>query len=160
MRRIAALFLLALAGCATAPAGSPPVGSAASALPAGARPDLSKKWVENGSFRWPPRDGFDGPVTYLVLPEGVLLDRFGSDYGRFFSPKGASFDARALPTVCPDLTYSVFRVTAPLPVRIGAAAPWFDESGGATQVQTDASAAQLLADGTLRRVKAGPAPCK
>ncbi|MFV0302431.1 MAG: TNT domain-containing protein [Paracoccus sp. (in: a-proteobacteria)] len=115
--------------------------------------------MQNGDYRWPPDNGFDAPPTYLVLPAGVLLDRFGSDYGRFFSPKGATFGARALPTVCANLVYSVFRVQAPLPVRIGSAAPWFDEPGGAMQVQTDASAAQLIADGTLRRVDTAASPC-
>lgn len=155
MRHQAILALLFLAGCAGSPGGTTPA-----SLPDGARPDLSPKWVHDGDYRWPPANGFDGPFAYLVLPPGVLLDRFGSDYGRFFSPKGATFDARALPTVCANLTYSVFKVTAPLPVRIGAAAPWFDEPGGATQVQTDASAAQLLADGVIRRVEAKGSPCK
>ena len=48
---------------------------------------------------------------------------------------------------------------SPLPVKIGSAAPWFDEPGGAIQVQTDASAGQLLADGVLRRVTTNASPC-
>ena len=154
MRRLATLAFLVLAACAGT-SGTTPTAT----LPDGARPDLSPKWVDDGDYRWPPDNGFDGPETYLVLPAGVLLDRFGSDYGRFFSPKGATFGARALPTVCADLIYSVFRVQTPLPVKIGSAAPWFDEPGGAIQVQTDASAAQLLADGVLRRVEAKGSPC-
>ena len=155
MQRLAALLLIVLAGCASAPG----AGSPTAALPSGARADLGAKWVEDGTFRWPPHDGFDGSVTYLVLPAGVLLDRFGSDHGRFFSPKGASFGARALPTVCADLVYSVYRVSTPLPVKIGSAAPWFDEPGGAIQVETDATAGQLVADGVLRRVRTDASPC-
>jgi hypothetical protein len=155
MRRLAALLLIVLAGCATTPGTSAPTAT----LPPGARADLGAKWVEDGSFRWPPHDGFDGSVTYLVLPAGVLLDRFGSDHGRFFSPKGATFGARALPTVCADLVYSVYRVSTPLPVKIGSAAPWFDEPGGAIQVETDATAGQLVADGVLRPVKPTGSPC-
>ncbi len=154
MRRLAVLAFILLAGCAGAPGAGP-----TASLPDGARPDLGAKWVRDGDYRWPPDDGFDAPADYLVLPAGVLLDRFGSDHGRFFSPKGATFGARALPTVCADLVYSVFRVQTPLPVKIGSAAPWFDEPGGATQVQTDASAAQLLADGVLRRVTTRTSPC-
>lgn len=153
MRQAIIAFLL-LAGCAGTPGTTPTAG-----LPDGARPDLDPKWVQDGDYRWPPDNGFDGPLTYVVLPAGVLLDRFGSDYGRFFSPKGATFDARALPTVCANLVYSVFRVQSPLPVKIGSAAPWFDEPGGAIQVQTDASAGQLLADGVLRRVTTNASPC-
>jgi len=155
MQRFAALILLVLAGCAGVPDGSPSTAS----LPAGARADLASRWVQDGSYLWPPQNGFDGPVTYLVLPAGVLLDRFGSDHGHFFSPKGAVFDARSLPTVCAELAYSVYRVTAPLPVKMGATVPWFGEPGGAIQVQTDASAAELVGDGVLRRVKATAPPC-
>ena len=154
MRRLAAFVLLVLAGCTSTPGAAPETG-----LPSGARADLSAKWVQEGDFRWPPQNGFDGAVTYLVLPAGVLLDRFGSDHGRFFSPKGASFEARALPTVCTDLVYSVYRVHTPLPVKIGSAAPWFGEPGGGIQVQTDASAAQLVADGVLLRVPTNASPC-
>lgn len=160
MRILASLLLVALAGCAQLPA-APDAGKpgASAGLPPGARPDLPSKWVKDGDFRWPPNDGFADAGSYLVLPAGVLLDRFGSEHGRFFSPKGASFDARALPTVCETLTYSVYRVASPLPVKIGGAAPWFDAPGGATQIKTDASAGQLVADGVLKRVANPVSPC-
>ncbi|MBT6117379.1 MAG: TNT domain-containing protein [Rhodospirillaceae bacterium] len=152
MRRTALLLALALvlAACA-APA---PV-----ALPPSARADLDTSWVDANGYRWPPDNGFAGVAAPIVLPAGVLLDRFGGETGRFFSPKGAAFAARALPTVCAALPYTSYRVAAPLPVWIGRAAAWFDEPGGATQVQTDATAAQLVADGTLVRLPAQPAPC-
>lgn len=152
MRRISLLLVLAivLGACAT-PA---PV-----ALPQGARPGLDTSWVDANGYRWPPDNGFAGAAVPIILPEGVLLDRFGGETGRFFSPKGATFPARALPTVCAALPYTSYRVAAPLPVWIGRAAAWFDEPGGATQVQTDATVAQLIADGTLVRLPAQPAPC-
>lgn len=159
MRIIATVLLVALAGCAQVPVQQAPGEATASSRPADARPDLAAKWVKNGDYRWPPNDGFASEGSYLVLPAGVLLDRFGSEHGRFFSPKGAGFGARALPTVCANLTYSVYRVATPLPVKIGGAAPWFDEPGGATQVRTDASAGQLVADGVLRRVPTKDSPC-
>ncbi|WP_347268026.1 TNT domain-containing protein [Paracoccus sp. (in: a-proteobacteria)] len=155
MRHLAAVALLALAGCANLSQNTAPPAT----MPENARPDLAAKWIRDGDFRWPPNDGFDGQGSYVVLPAGVLLDRFGSEHGRFFTPKGASFDARALPTVCASLTYTVYRVTSPLPVKIGGAAPWFDAPGGATQIKTDATAGQLVADGVLRRVPAQRSPC-
>jgi hypothetical protein len=127
--------------------------------PGWVRPDLDPAWVSGGGVRWPPDDGFKGAAVPIVLPAGVLLDRFGPDTGRFLSPKGAGFRARALPTVCATQPYSAFRVALPLPVWIGRAAAWFDEPGGATQVQTDATVAQLLADGVLVRVAEAKAPC-
>jgi hypothetical protein len=67
----------------------------AQSLPANVRPDLGHQWIAaDGSIRWPAQDGFAAPPTLVVLPPGMIIDRFGSDYGRFFSPKGASYGAR------------------------------------------------------------------
>jgi hypothetical protein len=44
--------------------------------------------------------GFAEKPVPVVLPPGMLIDRFGADRGKFFSPKGASFDGQALP-YCP-----------------------------------------------------------
>ena len=148
MNRIILLCLLALGACAEPPP-----------LPAGARPGLGREWAAPGGYRWPPDNGFAERATFIVLPPGLLLDRFGTEHGHFFSPRGAAFRARALPTVCAELPYRAYRVAAPLLVRVGYALPWFDEPGGATQVMTDASAAQLLADGTLVAVPAAEPPC-
>jgi hypothetical protein len=150
--RTALLFLLltALAGCVAAP------------LRPELRPDLDRQWRDPvGKITWPINDGFAGTPVLVVLPPRVLLDRFGAEEtGRFFRPKGASFSARALPYACTNPTYATYRVLAPLPVWAGKAAPWFGERGGATQFQTDAAAASLLADGTLERVPhREPAPC-
>lgn len=149
MWRATLLLLGILAGCA--PPSYP--------LPPGARADLSPDWVDAQGFRWPPQNGFAEVVSYLVLPPGVLLDRFGPETGRFFSPKGAAFTARALPTICAELPYSTYRVATPMLVRVGSAAAWFGHPGGATQMMTDASAAQLVADGVLTRLPPIPAAC-
>jgi hypothetical protein len=143
------LLLGVLAGCAQQP----------HPLPAGARADLAPDWIDAQGYRWPPQDGFAEVVSYMVLPPGVLLDRFGSENGRFFSPKGAAFKARALPTVCAELPYSTYRVTTPMLVRVGSAAAWFGHPGGATQMMTDATAAQLVADGVLTRLPPEKAVC-
>ena len=148
MPRIALVFLLLLGACAEPPP-----------LPPSARRDLSPEWVVPGGYRWPPNDGFEGRASFVVLPPGVLLDRFGAETGRFFSPRGAGFRGRALPTVCANMPYFVYRVATPLLVRVGPAAPWFHEPGGATQVMTDATAAQLLAHGTLVALPGGEPPC-
>ena len=145
------LALLALAACATP-------------LPPPAAPfraDLAREWRDDaGAIRWPSDDGFAAAPVLMVLPSGMLIDRFGQETGRFFSPKGAGYGARALPYICTVLVYHVYRVEKPLMAWIGKAAPWFDQPGGATQLETDAAAAQLLADGTLAVVpETGAAPC-
>lgn len=35
----------------------------------------------------------------VLLEKGRLLDRFGSEFGRFVSPEGAPYNQRALPPV-------------------------------------------------------------
>jgi hypothetical protein len=155
MRKLALVLALAiLAGCATQ---GPPRAALAPPL----RPTLADKWVDaKGSINWPPADGFAGAPLPIVLPPGMLLDRFGSPYGRFFSPRNAAYDARALPYDCVQLPYTTYRVKEPLLVWTGRAAPWFDEPGGATQFETDATAAQLVADGTLEpATETTGAPC-
>jgi len=59
----------------------------------------------------PPRSE---PAQPLVLTPSLLIDRFGSDYGRSFSPKGAAFQARALPYVCTSQVYRVYKLDQPL----------------------------------------------
>jgi hypothetical protein len=87
----------------------------------------------------------------VILPPGALLDRFGGTGGNFFSPRGAGYDARALPYPCEAKAkdYHVYQVAKPLPVWAGKAAAWFDEPGGATQFETDATVKMLLDDQVL-----------
>ncbi len=55
----------------------------------------------------------------------------------------------------------LYRVTGPLLAWAGKAVPWFDEPGGATQFQTDASAALLVSDGVIEPLPPrDPPPCK
>ncbi|MDC6684766.1 TNT domain-containing protein, partial [Leclercia adecarboxylata] len=65
------------------------------------------------------------------------------------------------PYDCSKLAYTTYRVMTPIFVWVGKAAPWFDQAGGATQFETDATAAQLVGDAALQPVAApGPSPCK
>lgn len=170
------LTLLALAGCvapqvapmANPPAATAPTATTKAAAPTGLpplgppfRPDLDPKWRDGtGAIRWPGDDGFAAMPVLLVLQPGMLIDRFGQETGHFFSPKGAGYGQRALPYVCKELPYHVYRIELPLLAWTGKAASWFDEPGSATQLETDASVAQLLADGTISAVKvSGATPC-
>lgn len=155
---------LALSACAPTSAMSPaqPVQSATGIPAPVLRQDVGREWVSsNGQVRWPPNEGFATAPVLLVLPTGTLLDRFGSKNGRFFSPRGAGYAARALPYECRSLAYTEYRVARPLPAWGGKTANWFNEPGGAMQFETDASAASLEADGTLKAVPAEGAdrPC-
>ena len=126
------------------------------AVPSSLSPEVTSAWAgSNGRVVWPPSDGFAGPATLIVLPPGMLLDRFGEDGGHL-SPRGASYEARALPYVCAGLRYTAYRVLTPLLGWAGHAAQWFGQAGGATQIETDATAAQLIADHILEPVDLPP----
>jgi hypothetical protein len=160
MRRLwLTAVLLVLAACAQQPQ-MPAITAQPPAAPA-IRTDLDHRYLgPNGAIVWPKDDGFAAPPTAIVLAPGTLVDRFGSESGTFFSPKGAPYVARALPYVCASLTYHAYQIDKPLLAWVGTAAPWFDQPGGATQLHTDASAGQLLADHVIDPVpNPGPAPC-
>ncbi len=171
----ASLLAFALLGCslqAPDPAGisAHPGGQAveaAPALPPHLRRALYPKWIDaKAEITWPPNDGYAAPPVAQTLPAGTLIDRFGGEGGTFFSPKGESFAARAVPYVCERMTYTVYRVAKPLVVLAGKAAPWFDEPGGAVQYRTEEPAFKLRLAGMIETAANDnspdgtfPAPC-
>ena len=125
----------------------------ASTWPANLRKDLYPKWIDaSAQVRWPPNDGCAAAPASETLAAGTLIDRFGSEGGTFFSPKGESFAARAVPYVCSKMAYTVYRVVKPIPVKACKAAPWFGEPGGAMQFQTSDPAFKLREAGTIEAV--------
>jgi hypothetical protein len=130
--------------------------AAAAGFPANLRWDLVPKWIRfvdaKVQISWPPNDGCaDAPVSRSLAP-GEMIDRFGSEGGTFFSPKGESYHARAVPYSCTQMDYRVYRVVKPVAVKSCHAAPWFDEPGGAIQVQTADPAYKLVAAGVIEVV--------
>lgn len=63
------------------------------------------KWYNStaGSYNYPPQAGFqlntdDSPIEgTITLSVGFQIDRFGSEYGTYTSPRGAPYMQRALP---------------------------------------------------------------
>jgi hypothetical protein len=101
---------------------------------------------------WPPYDGCAAAPAAQSLTTGQLIDRFGSEFGTFFSPRGESFRSRAVPYVCSQMEYRVYRVVKPVAVKSCKVASWFDEPGGAVQVQTADPANELVASGVIEQV--------
>lgn len=91
---------------------------------------------------WPGNDGF--PPTYVPqpahLPEGTIIDRFGSPFGQYLAPDGTPFADRALMPESAGSAYNRYMVTGePLPpgwrIVEGPVEPWFGQtpSPGARQ---------------------------
>lgn len=125
------------------------------------RQDINTRWFgEDGKLSWPDGthpgtlpDGFASPPVARTLDVGTVIDRYGGERGRFFSPEGAPFETRALPNDPAQTPYARYEVVKPLPVQSGEALPWFGEPGGATQYKTELTVRQLLDQGYLREVK-------
>lgn len=155
IRSLFVIFFLAAipyAGPAQAQAETaPPAG-----FPANLRWELVPKWIQwvadKAQISWPPNDGCAAAPVARSLAGGEMIDRFGSEFGTFFSPKGESFASRAVPYVCRQMDYRVYRVLKPIAVKSCKAAPWFDEPGGAIQVQTTDPANKLAAAGMIEVV--------
>jgi hypothetical protein len=99
----------------------------------------------NPIIEYPPHDGFlNGVRKTTILPEGTLIDRYGSNGGRYFSPVGTSFPSRALPAESYGEPYNVYKVIQPLPVQEGITAPWYNQPGLGTQFKTERSAQWLI----------------
>ncbi|MFC0849985.1 TNT domain-containing protein [Streptomyces noboritoensis] len=105
-----------------------------------------------GSWKYPPNDGFanrpDGSLDKRAvrLRVGEDLDRFGSEYGAFLAPAGASYARRALPPqslitreAAYPCAYHSYEVTKSFTVWEGRIAPWFEQRGGGEQIKLDPS---------------------
>lgn len=114
------------------------------------RPDLAAKWKDaSGQLVWPKNDGCAGAAETEVLPEGLRLDRYGSDYGTFFALPGTPYPERAMPYQTAGLVYHVYVVVKPLSVSACKIAPWFDEPGGGEQFKATDNVTTLKAKGVL-----------
>ncbi|MFI1865256.1 TNT domain-containing protein [Streptomyces jumonjinensis] len=113
---------------------------------------LKKYWegpADSGGWKYPPHDGFtevNGEIDRRAteLKPGQKLDRFGSEFGSFLAPAGASYAKRALPpqnlnTREPSFAcdYHVYQVAKPFTVWQGSIAPWFGQPGGGQQIKLD-----------------------
>jgi hypothetical protein len=115
-------------------------------------PDLGKEWFDAGDqLRWPPNDGCAAPSVRITLAPGNEIDRYGSDFGRFFATPAVSWDARALPYDKTKMVYSVFVVQKPLEVEACAIAPWFGAPGLGVQFKTLDNVQTMLGAGVLSK---------
>jgi uncharacterized Zn-binding protein involved in type VI secretion len=121
------------------------------------RPDTStanygpdaKYQKPDGSWDWPPNEGFAGTPKTETLPVGTRIDRFGHEGGSYLSPEGTPFPDRALAPKSVNDPYHAYKVVKPLEVRSGEIAPAFDQPGGGIQYKAPAKVSELIRDGYL-----------
>lgn len=138
---------------------TPPVARVPPERKAVYRDDLDESYFDpkTGELTWPdgktagtfPK-GFDKNGSFRdVLEPGQVIDRYGSESGRFLSPAGTPYEQRALPYDASRMDYRKYRIMKPLPVESGKAQPYFGQAGGGRQYMTDMAVDDLVADGYL-----------
>jgi hypothetical protein len=127
------------------------------------------KWFNatSNSYIFPPDSGFQldtltNPIEgNQTLTVGMLVDRFGSEFGSFLAPVDAPFNQLSLPPQSLDtpvgdpsfpFNYHVYKVSTPFVVLSGPIASWFGQPGQGTQYQTSSNIMSLINGGFLTRV--------
>ncbi len=115
------------------------------------------KWI------YPPNEGVDGAARAIEIANGSKIDRYGGridarsgefvDTGRYTSPAGTDYSARALPPGTEKGFYKTYEVLKPIPSEAGKATPWFGETGGGLQFKTDMNIEQLINGDFIREIK-------
>ncbi|HWC81249.1 MAG TPA: glycohydrolase toxin TNT-related protein [Pseudonocardiaceae bacterium] len=119
-----------------------------------AEPELGQA----AEYAWPPGEfrpeGGCAAGEPVVLPEGTLVDRFGSADGRVFAADGTPFRRRSLPPDALTAGYHRYRVLRELPVWQAMSAAWFDQPGGGVRYRAGYPVADLVALGYLEELGA------
>jgi hypothetical protein len=98
-----------------------------------------------------PNRGFLGGWSKAeTLQPGTIIDRYGGETGRFFSPAGTPLEARALPTGSGPL--NTYEVLKPLEVQGGIVAPAFGQPGLGVQYMSPQTVADLIEAGIIKPV--------
>jgi hypothetical protein len=127
-----------------------------------------KKWGDPAnnytSYKYPPDSGFQLSTSRMpimgneTLLPGMVLDRFGSEYGTFLAPVNTPFSQRALPPASLNAppsaasNYHVYEVMKSFTADTGTIAAWFGQPGQGTQYFAPSSIATLIANGFLKRL--------
>lgn len=101
---------------------------------------------------WPSNGGALGKWETKYLMPGTEIDRFGSGFGKYFSPKGTPNFMRALPGGNTG-AYNAYRVVKPFPVQSSTIAPAFGKPGLGTQFLSPVKANILLKRGIIEPIK-------
>jgi hypothetical protein len=97
---------------------------------------------------WPKNGGALGKWEREFLMPGTEIDRFGSGFGRYFSPRGTPLEMRALP---PGNTgaYNAFKVMKPFEVQSSIVSPAFNQLGLGKQYVSPVNMDTLIKRGII-----------
>ena len=88
--------------------------------------------------KWAPNGG-RVPETIKenqTIPAGTIIDRYGSQWGKYTSPAGVPYEQRALPYIENPNAYHKYEVLKPIDnVTISEIAPAFEQVGGGIQYE-------------------------
>lgn len=102
---------------------------------------------------YPSHGGFAGWWSRAEnLKPGTVIDRYGPDGGRYFSPRGTPFEKRGLPPSARERSYRQYEVLKDLPVDAGLVEPVFGPGLG-IQYRSSMSARDLVRGGYLREIR-------
>jgi hypothetical protein len=105
-----------------------------------------------GNKIYPSNNGFKGQPGSIELQHGQIIDRYGNETGRFFSPEGTPIGNRSLHPSTNTNLYNAFEVVKPLPVQSGIAVPFYGRPGGGVQYYSPLNTQQLINQGYIIRI--------
>ena len=113
---------------------------------------FDRRWFKtDGSFIWPENGGFNGKPYEYTLEKGDIITRYGSENGRYASPRDVSFNQRSLAPGTELSKMYTYEVVKPITVQAGIAAPFFGAEGGGVQYLFDNSMYWYVKNGYLIR---------
>ena len=107
-----------------------------------------EKWAPNGG-RVPGTIKENQTIT-----TGTIIDRYGSQWGKYTSPAGVPYEQRALPYIENPNAYHKYEVLKPIDnVTISEIAPAFEQVGGGIQYELPYNIKKLKKLGYIKEIK-------
>ena len=106
--------------------------------------------------KWAPNGGrVPGTIKEnQTISSGTIMDRYGSQWGKYTSPVGVPYEQRALPYIENLNAYHKYEVLKPINnVTISEIAPAFEQVGGGIQFELPYNIKKLKELGYIKEIK-------
>lgn len=105
---------------------------------------------DDGNPIYPPNNGAVGKEEKTTLPKGMIISRYGKNYGRYVSPDGTTIEEIALAKDARiQNELHRFELAKDVECIKGVIAPWFGQAGGGIQCKFSKTIDQLIKEGVL-----------